>query len=430
MKDRLGNIFKGTYVFEWYYIVVILCYMATLITSLARPGIVATVLMCVIAVELFIKKQMNIRSIMDVLIVVYFIYKAISVIWIIKGNMPIGVYAGESVVSLLPMIFYFAGRAMDKSGKNDDKEPVSATFTDNKGLYIKLIVALTVLGVVSLIMYIAAPQFYCDYLYNWTYISKADASTMRVRMQSFTGSTVFGAVMVLGMAVSASFLGDNSSCKVFSDGKGARIFGFVAMLITMFFAVMSNQRSAMVAAAILLIYVLYIVFFVFGSIPKKKLFIGIGVAIVLFVALCLVRFDFVLKIWWRIESLPGAISQRSEQWIAAVNNMYSSWFGNGLGANGHRAIGVEGAHVIADGGLVKIYCEEGVIGFSFFIYILYLTISRGIKDMGKCFAEIAAIVMALLMSIGSNVLAFQLITPIYWFVIGRIWSDRVNIESK
>lgn len=410
--------------FEWYYIIVIACYMATLLTTIARPGIVATIMMCIIVVELFITKQMNIHSVMDVLIVVYFIYKAASLIWIIKGNIPIGVYAGEAVVSLLPMIFYFAGRSKDKACKGSNAEAI-----DNRGFYIKLLIALFVLGVISLIMYIAAPKFYCDYLYNWTYISKADAPTMRVRMQSFTGSTVFGAVMVLAMAASASFLGNCSSCRVFKTDKQVRLFGFVSMFITMFFAIMSNQRSAMVAAAILLVYVLYVVFFMFGSVPKKKLYIGVLIAVILFVTLCLVRFDFVLKIWWRIESLPGAISQRSEQWVAAVNNMYSSWFGNGLGANGHRAIGVEGAHVIADGGLVKIYCEEGVIGFSLFIYILFLTIQRGIKQMDKCFAEVAVIVMALLMSIGSNVLAFQLITPIFWFAIGRIWNDRVAVDK-
>lgn len=416
MKDSIKNVFKGSYIFEWYYIVVIACYMATLFTSYARPGVMAAVLMCIIIVELLITKNMNIHSVMDVLIVVYFLYKAATIICIIRGDMPTSVYFGEAAVSLLPMIFYFAGKSKDKA---DDGQQ-----TAGSGFYKKMLIGLCILGVISLVFYIVAPQFYCQYLYDWTYISKADASTMRVRMQSFTGSTVFGAIMVLGMAASASFLSVDNKNPNKEAAKKNRIFGVVTMFMTMFFAILSNQRSAMVVVALLLVYVLYMVFFKFGSIPKKNLIIGVIVAGVILLGICVLRFDFILKIWWRIESLPGAISQRSEQWVAAVNNMYSSWFGNGLGANGHKAIGVEGAHVIADGGLVKLYCEEGVIGFSLFIYILFLAIQNGIKSIEKRFAEIGIIVSALLMSIGSNVVAFQLVMPVFWYAVGRLGRNE------
>ena len=130
------------------------------------------------------------------------------------------------------------------------------------------------------------------------------------------------------------------------------------------------------------------------------------------------RIDFILKYWYRIASLPTAVSQRSEQWVAAVNNMYSSWIGNGLGANGHRALGFEDAHVIADGGLVKMYCENGVLGFSLFVYIMYLALSDGVKDIKEHYAEVGIIAVGLLQSIGSNMLAFQICAPVFWFAVG------------
>lgn len=410
MKERITAFIKESEFFEWYYLIVVLGYIATLFTSLARPGVIATLAMCVVAVLLVIRRKMNIHSVMDVLIVVYFIYKALSVIWLTRAGMPIGVYTGEFVVSLFPMIFYFAGRSMQ-----DDAKP----------FYSKFIAAIVLLGVIGAVLYITAPQFYCNYLYDWTYISKADVSTMRVRMQSVVGSTVFGAINIFAMASGIKYLSVDGSDKI---SKSNRRFGLFACVFCMIFAILSNQRSAMVAALILAAYICIVMLISNSSISKKQIVIAIAAFVVVCLALCIFRMDFVHKIWARLASLPGAISERSEQWVAAVNNMYSSWFGNGLGANGHRAIGIEGAHIIADGGLIKMYCEEGVLGFSVFVYILFLTIRKGIGNIKEMSAEIAIVVMALLLSIGSNVLAFQMVTPIFWFAIGQIWS-RVNDEE-
>jgi len=406
MKDKIPGFLKNSYIFEWYYLLVIIGYMLTPFSALVRPGVIAAGLMIVVLIELIVKKKMNIHCTMDVLIVVYFLYKMLSIIWIIKGNMPVQVYTGEFAVSLLPMIFFFVGRGYGERGR---------------GFYGKLIAALVLLGTVSFILYITAPQWYCDYLYNWTYISKADASTMRVRMQAFTGSTVFGAINILGMCAGIYFLlNDGSDILAKKDRK----FGIFATVFTFIFAILSNQRAAMVVGIVLIVYINYLIFAKSEHISRKYVTYEILGIVLVGILLCIVRFDFVLKVWWRIESLPGAISQRSEQWVAAVNNMYSSWFGNGLGANGHRAIGVEGAHVIADGGLIKMYCEEGVLGFSLFVYICFLTFKRAFNMVKSYYAEIGIIMAALLLSIGSNVLAFQLVTPLFWYAFGRIWEEN------
>ena len=365
--------------------------------------------MVIVGVLLAIKKKVNIHSVMDVLIVVYFVYRASSVIWLLKSGMPVSVYIDEFAVSLLPMIFYLVGRKCD----NIDK------------FYKSFLVSLMVLGVISLVLYLWAPQFYCDYLYNWTYISKADAQTTRVRMESVIGCTVLGAIMVSGMAVSIHYLCASSDEK---DYRKRRIFGFVTFILSLIFTFLSNMRSAMVVAIILVIYVNYLIFARFKEVPKKYIVIEIVAVAVAVLALCVIKFDLVLKIWWRLKSLPGAVSQRSEQWVAAVNNMYSSWFGNGLGMNGHKAIGIEGTHVIADGGLIKLYCEEGVLGFSLFAFILFLTFKKGVKAFSKYYAEIAVIAMMLLQSTGSNVIAFQLITPLLWFMVGKINEEPKQDE--
>lgn len=365
--------------------------------------------MVALVILLFVKKKINIHSAMDVLIVVYFAYKTLSVIWLIMSGMPVSVYVDEFAVSAFPMIFYLVGKTCDNSDK----------------FYRIFLISLIGLGVISLILYLWAPQFYCDYLYSWTYISKADAQTARVRMQSVTGCTVFGAIMVCGMAVSIRFLCADSNE---DNYKKRRLFGLVTFILTLIFTFLSNMRSAMVVAILLMLYVNYLIFSRFKDISGKYILLEAGIIVVVFALLCVVKFDIVLKIWWRLESLPGAVSQRSEQWVAAVNNMYSSWFGNGLGMNGHKAIGIDGAHVIADGGLIKTYCEEGVLGFSLFVYIIFLSLKRGISQFRKYYAEVALIVMLLLQSIGSNVIAFQLITPLFWFAVGKISENHHTKE--
>lgn len=405
MKEKSYNIFKESYFFEWYYVIVIIGYIATLFISAMRPGVLAAALMIGALAELIFKKKMNIHNLMDVLIVVYFIYRLMTIICIINSNMPVGVYTGELAVSCLPMIFYFAGRAVQNR---------------IDGFYKRFLSAFIGLGVVSLLLYVIGPQFYCNYLYNWSYISKADVPTMRVRMQSVVGSTLFGAMMIFALAAGIYFI-----CKSEEKEKSgkARVFGVVSVFTGLIFAFLSSQRSAMVTGIVLLLYINFLIFIRFENIPRKYLLFEIILIVVFMLAVAVFKSEYIFKIWARLASLPGAISERSEQWVAAVNNMYSSWFGNGLGANGHKALGIDGAHVIADGGLIKLYCEEGVIGFTMFAYIVFMSLKRGVKSIMLFSAEIGIIIAALLLSIGSNVLCFQLATPIFWFAIGRIWED-------
>ena len=322
---------------------------------------------------------------------------AASYIWVRAAGFPTSVYIGEFVVSLLPMIFYFVGRVFIK---------------ESHKWYRNFLIAVLVCGFVGLILYCLAPDFYNQWSLSVDYISKADAQTTRVRMNSVVGSTCLSAISVLGMVVSSGFIK--------KDNKNKSVIAIASFFMCMLFAILSNQRSGLVVAFLVLVYVNYLLFFVLDIIPRKYFKYELIAIAVVFGLLCVVKIEYVLKFWYRIESLPGAVSERSEQWIAAVNNMYSTWLGNGLGCNGHRALGIENAHVIADGSLVKLYCEDGVIGFSIFVYLLILIIKKGIANIDKYYVEVGIIIALLLQSIGSNMLAFQLCTPIFWYAIGRI----------
>ena len=402
---------------EWYYVAVAAGYALTLCIAGMRPGVLGAALMVLVFGELVVRKQAGFSCICDVVAASLFAYQIISVIWLLAGRYPFSVFINEFVSSTLPMVFYFAGRfAAGRCGT----------------WYKTYLYAIIFLGVLGVLLYIAAPQFYCDWAYRWSYISMADAATLRVRMHSVTGSTCLSFISVAGMLAGSYFLAGHRASDA-ADDEGTKkntVFAIVSIVLCLLFAIMANQRSGLVTAALVIVYVNYLLFFRLDIIPKKYFVYELIAAAVIFAAVCAVRFEFVLKFWYRIISLPTAISQRSEQWVAAVNNMYSSWIGNGLGANGHRAIGIEDAHVIADGGLVKFYCENGVIGFSLFAYLLILALSGGIKNIREHYAEVGIVVAALLQSIGSNILAFQLCAPVFWFAVGRCCMDCKRSEKQ
>lgn len=394
---------KGIWFAGIYYILAVLLYVFNMFIEAVRPGLFATVFMFGVLAELIIRKRLTLKEFADRLVAAYFLYNALSVIWLLKGGLPVSVYEQEFIVSLLPVIFYFVGRSCNKN--------------ENERFLKNFIYAVLILGILGIALQIAMPQFYIDYSYKLSFVSKADAPTCRVRMDSVVGSTVLGFISVAAMLASIPFMMAGSKEK-----RRKTVFGTAALLINMVVAFMSNQRSAMVVAILVLVYINYLLFFVYRLFDKKYFIAEIIVVAAAFAGLCIVSMDAVMKIYYRLVSLPDAVGERSEQWIAAVNNMYSTWLGNGLGANGHRALGIEDAHVIADGGLVKMYCEQGVFGFSMFIYLVILSFKKGIKEIKEYCVELGIIAVSLLSSVGSNILAFQLTTPIFWYAVGRIFA--------
>lgn len=405
---------------NYYYTLVVVGYALQVFLSGMKPGVLATLLMLLILFQTCINEARYYKAesggikaffknvtLVDAVVSAYFIYNIFSVIWLTKYGLPVSVFAGEFVCSVLPVIFYFA--AIIHDGNRDR-------------FYKGFAIGFLILGIVSLVLYVWAPQFYCDYLFRMNYISKADASTTRVRMESVTGSTCFSYLSIVGMIVAAYSAVEVISKDINDKSRKREMISAIAFLVFCIALVfLANSRAGMVTALLLIAYLNVLLVFTFKVIDKKYFYGEIAVAVIAILGLCIATPGAVSKIAARLISLPGAVGQRSEQWVAAMNNMHGAWLGNGLGANGHRALYIsENVHVVADGGLVKLFCEEGCIGFGLFIYILAVLIAKGIKNLKLCYTEIAIIVSILLMSIGANVIAFQLCTPLMWYAFGAI----------
>lgn len=386
---------------SWYYPVLCVVYMLTLISfSVFRPGLAAAFLALLVWTWLFLSgsfPRLKAMSVPDIIMSVWFLYNTISCVWSGIFGMSASVYMGEFFTAVLPMVFYYA-----------------ASYGEEKNIrrfYVLFIASVVVLGLFSMILYFSAPGFYIEYLFKYGFISKADVQTMRVRMVSVTGSTVLGFLGVSAMSVSVRLLLDTKK----------RLW-LCAFAYGCLIAFMSNQRAAMSAAILVIMYFNIMLFFVYKALDLKYFMAELVLIVLGAAALFIAANGVFMKVFYRLISLPLAIGERSDQWVGAANNMASIWIGNGLGANGHRAIGYA-EHVIADGGLAKLYCEAGIIGLSLFIFLMLLCLKRGFKNIKEYSPEVCLVLMTLIISIGSNTLSFALSVPIFYFAAGMLAKE-------
>ncbi len=396
---------------NWYYPVVLSIYiLALFLPDIMRPGVVSAVFVILTAAAVVFKELQNAgtggdfsltniagnSSTEDIIAFLWITFNLLSGIWCVSFGMPLSVYLGELFTTALPMCFYFCGR----------RDSSSHRFSVN------FLVSVAVIGILGVVLFITGPKFYIDYLMRLELISKADVPTMRVRMHSVIGSTLMGFLPTVGMLLSVR-------CFIESREKRSRSISAASFILMLFLSFMSNQRSAMAAAIIIIIYLNILIFFVFNT-ADRRIFYGECIAIPVFAALFFFLFrDAFMKVYYRLVSLPGAIAQRSDQWVGAANNMKSIWLGNGLGANGHRAIGFT-EHLIADGGLAKLYVESGIIGTSLFIFLILLILKRGFSRLKDTAPEVGIVLITLLMSVGSNMMSFALSVPVFYYYMGRI----------
>lgn len=391
------------------YPVFSLVYFFYLFFSGIRTGIVMTFFLLLGIAGICILGLIDLKATEDKIFSLYVVYNLLSGIWCIAFGMPPGVFIGEVSTTVLPMMLYYAGRGFDD---------------EYAGRYYHgYILAALFMGTVGAVLYIWAPQFYIDFSYDNMFISLADVPTMRVRMESLTGSTVMACLAAYSMCASSFFLR--------KDDRRSRNIGLVYIILSIVYAFMANQRSAMFCIILMLLFFNLIDFLVDKRRPLKYLWMEIAAVAALLLGFFVFVRGIIDKFWARLSSIPAGFGERSESWIAAVNNVENFWIGDGLGSRGHRAAPYE-EYIVADGGLVKLYAEMGLIGTSFIIFVLALVYIKAfrkqpptserkgaVRKLSLVVPELAIVTSAILMSIGSNVLEMEICVPIVYFALGR-----------
>lgn len=372
-----------------------LAYFGYLFFSFVRPGICMTALMLTGTAAITAAGLFTLKLPEDKVFACYFAYNLLSGIWCVYYGIPFSVYLGEVSTTALPMVFYFAGRSFDEA--------------HTEQYYENFETAALAMGLIGAVFYVWAPRFYLDFAFDNMLISVADAPTSRVRMNSLIGSGGMACFVTYSLCVSAYFFRQKEKRK--------RVMGFIFMGLSIVFAFMANQRSSMFSIILVLVFFGTVDYFTDKKRSKKILWIELGAAAAAIAAVFIFARGVFEKFYARLASIPEGFGERSETWVAAVNDMKNMWLGDGLGSRGHRAAPFQ-TYIVADGGLVKLYTEMGIIGTSLIIFLLVLVFLKAVRKPGKVVPEIAVIVCAILMSIGSNVLETQICAPIVYFALG------------
>ena len=390
---------RDKYIKKYIYLIyplAVFIYSLHLFFSFVRTGVVLTFVLALGFAGACVLGYFTLNRTEDKIFSLYLLYNLISGIWCVYYGMPVGVFLGEVSTTALPMVFYYVGRGFDD--------------TEAESLYHGFILSAIFMGGIGAVLNIWAPQFYLDFSYENSFISVADAPTARVRMESLIGSGAMGCFAAYSMCASAFFLRQQDRKK--------RVTGIVYMLLSLLFTFMANQRSAMFSVILMLVFFNTVVFHTKGGWHKRYLWMEIAAAATLLAGIFIFAREVFDKFWIRLASIPSGFGERTGFWVNVVNRTHNIWLGDGLGSRGHRAAEYQ-QYIVADGGLVKLYVEMGLIGTSLIIFVVYLVYIKALRGVRKTAPEIAIITSAILMSIGSNVLEIELCAPIVYFALGR-----------
>lgn len=328
------------------------------------------------------------------------------------NDRPLACYLGEASNYVAAMLFFFIGATDDRPGR---------TF------YEKLLLATVVVFVAGLVCYFFTPSWYV---------------TRNLELINARSSVEYNEVNVLDQMRFNAFFGDSyyvSHLSVFAAA--IAIFDFAKYddrnkyisLLFLFVAIISSvasmHRASMLGCLICLgVYVYYNY-----RVHKTKDNFVFGLSILILV---IGFFMFIPNMDARLESIFGMVSERVEDNMSLnkaleerkftqdlLASMRYYLFGHGLGSGGVivRSYGFIG---VADMQYVKMFFENGIMGFILFVGIIFRFLKRGIKYIDYYLTEVAIVLFVLVAMLGSNSLSlyYYIVYP-FWYAIGRTYNN-------
>lgn len=383
-----------------YYYVIFLCYFLGIFYTNIPVGQLATVYMIILIMDL-IRRDFIIQRYFDILILAYVFYSIVTLLWYPIGRIPIQAYLVEIAYGIIPIIFYFYG-------KNDKKSSLLPHFF--RAVFVSL--------VIGIVFYTWAPEFYGRYLVNIGFAANYLPPWIRNSLYS-----IYGATIASSFATMLTIYGFMGVCK---KGSKKEWLYFLVGLIAVF---LGTRRSAM-AGTFLIISILHFFLYIKWRYLKVTHFIYELIVVAVLMTGGVLLFPHQVEIFlYRILMFSTAISSRSDQWILGLEIERNPVIGLGLGTVSHTA-GALGFPAVHDGSLMRMYVEIGVIGVCIFTAIVLLAVLKAGFRAKEKYMEICIIAIMLIQAIGSNVLVFQLLAPIFWYSIGRCVCKPINSKKS
>lgn len=388
---------KKINVFQYYSYAMIFSFLYLFFASF-RVGIICIALMMILFFLYFIKgnKIIVLNNKMDKLIIVYFIWNILCVISSIINGYGLFVCFGEYFNAVFPVLFYFiSSRCIE---------------LENNQFYTNFVKSMIFVSIVGLLLYLAEPNFYIDYLRRTVAYFHIDNWHVLPRMNSFIGSVSVGTLCTIAFAY-----------VVFNE-KRFRYYKLILSILTVA-VILSMQRAAWGAYLIVLsIYILLI----FKARKRNRTIKAIFVIIIFLVILTLDLGGITTKLLELISSRGGlsiseALAERNSNWILVFFNGINTFLGYGLGTAGYKARGISD-FLILDGYFIKVIYEIGIIGLVLLICIIAKSVFESISR--KKYFELCCIFVCCIVSIGSSGISFITIAPIFWFSVGSIFKKE------
>lgn len=379
---------------ENYYLIAILFYMLTFVHQYLPVGILSAIVMCIILAGMILKYGIRLKgSMVSMLAAIYVIYCVATVIFYFVEKIPFSVFIKSASNSLLPILFFWCG--------------LKGYHFSNK----RYLLAVNICGLTGIFLLFLRPSWFVQYCISYGYSF--------TRLSSCIGSTAMGTLTAVAIVYSVQQI---------IDAKGKS--GKIAYILSVAYTFLSFQRSAWIVAALTIFVLHYYVFIKWRKLKMRYMALEILVILV-----CLVIFwEYIGGVLGQYSaqrassSNVGMFSSRTGQWVYGLKN--SNWIaGSGYGARGHKAMGY-GAAAIADGSWVMLLCEIGIIGISIFIAIIIKTFGKGLYCLRSNLGALCVIAIICLQSVGSNILEFQITTPLLWMSIGEIAASARRLNKN
>lgn len=383
---------------DYYYYVSVFINMLLLFVPQIHVGILCALYIFIVYGKYLLKylgKKRKIRiSRIEIIVIIYAVWCINSIILGTLNNYGVMIGISQFSNSILPVVFFFFS---ERNLGNTDK-------------FIQVFVkSVLIISLVGLFFYFTNNSLYIRYMQNTIQNFYIESYVALPRMNSFVGSVIVGTFCP--MAYVYILFGENKKT----------IMKYVFLCILSLSTLLSMQRAAW--ATWLIVTILYFVINLLNR-NSKVIIKGIILLIVLSFVIYANIFGIANKISGlfnlRNFSVSSALNERNGSWSKVFEFGVWTLIGHGLGTGGHRVLGTQNFQIL-DGYYFEGIYEVGLIGMGLLMVIIIYCFYKGIKN--NRYSELCMLGIILITALGSSVISFQLVSPIFWYILG-IMSNK------
>lgn len=386
---------------EYFYLIVVLVILFQLYVPQIRLGIITSFIMFLLIYKNIKRHSLLYNSSINKLVLFYILYNSISIFWFLFKGFPLSVFFAEWTNSILPVFFFYFSYPYKR--KEDQ-------------FYHYTLLALIFSFIIGFVLWIMELPIYRAF--------------MDVTEGPGTDLLFFQSLFGLTATAALGFIAFLISFQIIFKSKGKN--GKIALLISLVATILTFRRSALAVLILSILVMHFLGYFRYSFVKKRYFLIELAFFYGLILYVTYTYDDFFTNLFERISMLSEAFDERKVNNLSAFSQD-NLLIGGGLGAYGHKVVPYSKI-VIADGNYFKMFAELGIIGTFTFFSILTCSIFKGIQDLRNKYLEMGIVVGLSLMAIGSNIFEYQIIAPIFWYSVGKIFavysSKNMNLNQK